>query len=309
MEKWIKKNIPDMSGKLVVITGANSGLGFETSRVLAKHHAKVIMTGRNEEKLEVARQDILREFPEAQVETKILDLADLSSVQDFSEYMRLHFNRIDVLVNNAGVMATPYGQTKDGFELQFGTNHLGHFALTARLFPLLRNTSGSRVVTISSLAARKGRIFFDDLMSEKNYNSMTAYRQSKLANLMFAMELNDRLAETEFRTVSIAAHPGMAETNLFYSTKPNWFLRMLGKIIMPAITQSAGKGALPQLYAAASHDAKPAEYYGPDGKKEWKGYPAKAYITEAAKEKETRQKLWEKSEELTGVQFNLNQES
>lgn len=138
---------------------------------------------------------------------------------------------------------------------------------------------------------------------------MKAYRQSKLANLMFAMELNDRLAETEFRTVSIAAHPGMAETNLFYSTKPNWFLRMLGKIIMPAITQSAGKGALPQLYAAASHDAKPAEYYGPDGKKEWKGYPAKAYITEAAKEKETRQKLWEKSEELTGVQFNLNQES
>jgi NAD(P)-dependent dehydrogenase (short-subunit alcohol dehydrogenase family) len=309
MENWIKKNIPDMSGKLVVITGANSGLGYESAKILAQHDARVIMAGRNESKLSEARERILSYASGADIETRILDLADLASVKAFAEAMRLKFSRIDVLMNNAGVMATPYGQTKDGFELQFGTNHLGHFALTASLFPLLRNTSGSRVVTISSLAARSGAIHFDDLMLEKKYNRMKAYRQAKLANLMFALELNERLMHTDYKTISLSAHPGMAETNLFYNMQPPWMLRMLGNAIMPMLTQSAAKGALPQLYAATSPDAEAGGYYGPDGKREYKGLPDKAFIPEAAKDQKARQKLWEKSEELTGVKFDLKKQS
>ncbi len=309
MENWIKKNIPDMSGKLVVITGANSGLGYESAKILAQHDARVIMAGRNESKLSAAKERILNHTSGADIETEILDLADLSSVKAFAEAMRLKFSRIDILMNNAGVMATPHAKTKDGFELQFGTNHLGHFALTAGLFPLLRNTSGSRIVTISSLAARSGAIQFDDLMLEKNYNRMKAYRQAKLANLMFALELNERLMHSDYKTISLSAHPGMAETNLFYNMKPPWILRIIGNAIMPMITQSAAKGALPQLYAATSPDAEAGGYYGPEGKKEYKGYPTNAYIPEAAKNKETREKLWKESEELTGVKFDLNEKA
>lgn len=306
MKKWNAADIPDMSGKIVVVTGSNSGLGFETSKKLARNNARVIMTGRNKQKLEDAKAAIQSEHSDAQIEIRELDLADLSSVRKFSEAMRHHLDHIDILINNAGVMAPPRGETKDGFEMQFGTNHLGHFALTAQLYPLLKNAAGSRVVTVSSLAARNGNIHFGDLMFEKKYNRLKAYQQSKLANLMFAFELQERLAETKHKTISIAAHPGVAQTNLFFSTKPNIILRGIGSLVMPLITQPAEKGALPLLYAATSPDAEPGGYYGPDSKKEWKGYPAKAFVAEPAKDSHIREKLWKKSESLTGVNFNIN---
>lgn len=306
MKKWNVTNIPDMTEKVVVVTGSNNGLGFEASKMLARNNARVIMTGRNKQKLADAKSAIQEEQSNAQIETRELDMADLASIKKFSEAMCQHFDHIDILINNAGVMAPPRGETKDGFELQFGTNHLGHFALTAQLFPLLKNTAGSRVVTVSSIAAQNGTINFDDLMFKQNYKRWKAYQQSKLANLMFAKELHERLVQKGCKTISIAAHPGVSQTNLFYSTRPNVILRGMGTLLMPLITQPADKGVLPLLYAATSPDAEPGSFYGPDSKNEWKGYPAKAFVTEAAKDSHIREKLWKKSEALTGVNFNIN---
>ncbi|MEA3448643.1 MAG: oxidoreductase [Bacteroidota bacterium] len=305
MKKWNVSDIPDMSEKIVVVTGSNSGLGFETSKLLAKNNGRVIMTGRNKQKLEDAKTAIESEYSDAQIETRALDLADLSSVEKFSEAMRHYLDHIDILINNAGVMAPPHGETKDGFELQFGTNHLGHFALTAQLFPLLKNNPGSRIVTVSSIAARNGKIHFDDLMFEKKYHRFKTYRQSKLANLMFALELNSRLKNKNIDVMSLAAHPGVSRTNLFYSVKPYPLIKVLGKMIMPIITQPASKGMLPIVKVATSDDVQSGDYYGPDKLHEWRGSPKPAFIPASAKDAETRKKLWVLSEKLTGVEFNV----
>jgi NAD(P)-dependent dehydrogenase (short-subunit alcohol dehydrogenase family) len=296
-----KTTTPGMANKLVVITGANSGLGFETARLLAKQHAHVILTGRNQHKIDAAKQAIVNDYPHARIEARLLDMADLSSIKRFSDATLRDFKKIDVLINNAGVMATPHEKTKDGFELQFGTNHLGHFALTAQLFPLLKESPEGRIVSLSSLAARNGKIQFDDLMFEKQYNRFKAYRQSKLANLMFALELHSRLKNKNIKLMSLAAHPGVSKTNLFYSVQPNVVLKMLGKIMMPIITQPASKGILPIVKAATSDEVQSGEYYGPDKLREWMGKPKPAFIPASAKNAETRQRLWDLSEKLTGM--------
>lgn len=307
MKKWTVKDMPDMSGKQVIVTGANSGLGYEISKALVEKHALVIMACRNTDAGEDAKQRLLSHYPKANLIVKALDLASLESIKSFSESIRLEYHRIHILINNAGVMAPPHALTKDGFELQFGTNHIGHFALTAQLFPLLRKTEDSRIVTVSSIASHNGKIHFDDLNFKTNYHRWKTYQQSKLANLMFAKELDKRLANSEFKTRSYAAHPGVSDTNLFQNMKPNWFLKALGNLIMPIITQPADKGALPILYAATSPDAEPGNFYGPHGKREHKGYPTEAFVPEAAKNESDREKLWDLSEKMANKKFQVCQ--
>jgi NAD(P)-dependent dehydrogenase (short-subunit alcohol dehydrogenase family) len=308
MKKWTVKDMPDMSGKQVIVTGANSGLGYEISKALVEKHALVIMACRNTDAGEEAKKRILSHYPKANLIVKALDLASLESIKAFSESIRLEYNRIHILINNAGVMAPPYAETKEGFELQFGTNHIGHFVLTSKLLPLLRKTEDSRIVTVSSIASHKGEISFDDVNAKVNYNRIKAYRQSKLANLMFSMELDKRLADSQFKTRSYAAHPGVSNTNLFNNMKPNWFLKGLGSLLMPIITQPADKGALPILYAATSPDAEPGNFYGPHGKKEFKGYPKEAFVPDAAKVQSDREKLWDLTQTLSNTTFQVCEE-
>jgi len=308
MKKWTTKDIPDLSGKQVIVTGANSGLGYEISKALVEKHASIVMACRNTESGENAKKRILTHHPKAKLVVKSLDLASLESIKAFSETIRLEYNRIHILINNAGVMAPPHGETKDGFELQFGTNHVGHFVLSAKLFPLLRKTEQSRIVTVSSIASHNGEIHFEDVNFKTKYNRWKTYQQSKLANLMFSFELDKRLEPSNFKTRSYAAHPGVSDTNLFKNMKPNWFMKVLGNLLMPIITQPAEKGALPILYAATSPDAEPGNFYGPHGKKEHKGYPTEAFIPEAAINEVDREKLWDLTESLSGVTFNVCQE-
>jgi NAD(P)-dependent dehydrogenase (short-subunit alcohol dehydrogenase family) len=307
MIKWTVNDIPDLQGKNIIITGANSGIGFEVAKALVMKNAHVIMGVRNSEKGENAKAEILSYHPQAKIVVKTLDMASLDSVKSFVEEIRLEFSKIHILINNAGVMATPNKLTKDGFELQIGTNHLGHFVLTAKLFPLLRKTDASRIVTVSSIASHNGKIYFDDMNFVKKYHRWKAYQQSKLANLMFAIELDEKLQKSDFKTISLAAHPGVSDTNLFYNLKPNFILKSLGKILMPLIAQSANLGALPVLFAATSPDVQRGGFYGPTGWKEHKGFPGEAYIPEQAKNSMDRDRLWLYSEDLSGVKFHVCQ--
>jgi len=305
MRKWTTNDMPDLSGKQVIVTGANSGLGYEISKALVKNHALVIMACRNTESGENAKKQILSHYPKANLVVKTLDLASLESIKTFAKEIRLEYNRIHILINNAGVMAPPQAKTADGFELQFGTNHIGHFVLTAKLFPLLRKTAGSRIVTVSSIASHNGKIHFEDVNFKTNYHRWKTYQQSKLANLMFSIELDKRMETSTFKTRSYAAHPGVSDTNLFKNMKPNWVLKALGKLLMPIITQPAEKGALPILYAATSLDAEPGKFYGPHGKREHKGYPSEAFVPEAAKNEVDRKKLWELTESMSNTKLNV----
>jgi len=296
--KWTIENIPNMSGKVVIITGANSGIGFEASRALALHGATVIMACRNLEKGQIAVQQILEQQPSGQVILERLDLADLSSVQDFAAKFLAQFDRLDILINNAGVMATPYRKTTDGFELQFGTNHLGHFKLTALLIDRLQNTPNSRVVTVSSNAHLLGRINFDDLNADKSYQKWLAYGQSKLANVLFGYELQRRSARDGRNPISVVAHPGYAATNLQHTTSFFSFLN-------PLMAQSPQMGALPILYAATSPEIQGGEYIGPDGFLGQHGYPHKATSSRSSHDQNTAEQLWKVSEQLTATPFNL----
>ncbi len=306
---WTLESIPDQGGKFAVVTGSNSGIGFEAAKVLASKGARVVLAVRSEKKGQVAMDAILREVPQAAVETMPLDLADLRSVKQFAEDLCRKVQALDLLINNAGVMATPYLTTADGFELQFGTNHLGHFALTGRLFPLLRQTPGARVVTVSSAAHTGGRIDFDNLDGKKGYTRWKAYSQSKLANLIFAYELNRRLIQANLDTISVACHPGFAATNLtvagFGLNRP-WLGKGLGSLANMA-AQSAAMGALPTLYAATEPSVKGGEYIGPigrTGRNAMRGFPGPAMSSLRSHDPEVAQKLWEVSEELTGVHFD-----
>lgn len=290
-----------LTGKTAIITGANSGIGLETAMVFAARGARVIMAVRNTEKGLAARESIWNVIPQAQVEVMPLDLADLESVRFFAESYRSRFNALDLLINNAGVMTPPYSQTREGFEMQFGSNHLGHFALTGHLLPLLAKTPGSRVVTVSSLAHRGARIFFDNLDGSNGYKAMKFYGQSKLANLMFARELDKRLKEHGLPTISIACHPGISATNLFKIG--NRDATGIFKGLMNRFFQPAHMGALPTIYAATEPSLKGGEYIGPDGKGQRKGFPAVDTPHRAADDQAVSQKLWDVSEELTGVRF------
>ena len=296
--KWTTENIPDQSGKIVIVTGANSGIGFEATRALALKGAIVIMACRSLKKGESAAEQIRSENPIGQVILRQLDLADLSSVQQFAGNFRTEYDRLDILINNAGVMAIPYQKTVDGFEMQIGTNHLGHFKLTGLLIELLKNTPNSRVVTISSYAHLMGRINFNDLNSEKVYQKWLAYGQSKLANVFFGYELQRRSARNGNNPISIVVHPGWAATNLQHTSSFFSFFN-------PYLAQSQEMGALPTLYAATSPEIRGGEYIGPDGFLGQNGYPHKARSSRRSQDADTAQRLWEISEELTGIQFRV----
>jgi len=308
-EKWTAADIPDQSARRAIVTGANSGLGLVTARELARRGASVTLAVRNTEKGERAATAIREAEPSAQVRVVALDLADLDSIRAFAE-AREDIG-LDLLVNNAGVMALPRRTTKDGFEMQMGTNHLGHFALTGLLMPALEKGDDPRVVTLSSPAHRIGSMNFDDLQGERRYFRWSAYGQSKLANLLFAYELQRRATAAGLQLKSMASHPGYSATNLQTrgSGGDGGLLTKLEDGVMAVsnklLAQSAEMGALPTLYAATVKDLPGGSYIGPDGVGEQRGHPQLVDSTPASKDQAAARRLWEVSEQLTGVSFDL----
>ena len=294
-ENWTIDDIPDQTGRIAVVTGASAGLGAETARVLALKGARVIMAVRNTAKGEGVADAIRAAHPEVRVEVQRLDLASLASIKRFAQGTRTRLTRLDLLVNNAGVMTPPQGQTEDGFELQFGTNHLGHFALVGHLLPLLEATEGARLVVLSSMAHRFGKLDFDDLnWRHRRYKASRAYGDSKIANLHFAKELARRLGGNGPRVT--AAHPGWSDTELQrHSGMAKFFNRLFA--------QSVDMGALPTLRAAFDPAAQPGDYFGPRGFMEMNGAPVKVDIHARARDADAAKRLWAVSEKLTGVSY------
>ena len=297
---WDAQRIPDQSGRIAVVTGANSGLGLVTARELARKGAQVVLACRNLDKGRAALGGCEQSASGAPPELEELDLASLTSVHAFAERFKEEHDGLDILVNNAGVMAPPRQRTADGFELQFGTNHLGHFALTGHLLPLMEGRDDARVVTLSSTAHKTGRIAFDNLNGDRRYFRWRAYGQSKLANLLFALELDRRLRAAESTVKSLAAHPGYAATNLQSAAAP-LVDRLVMKLGNAVIAQSDEMGALPTLFAATQPGLEGGMYIGPDGPAEQRGYPKVVQPNRAARDEETARRLWEVSEQLTGV--------
>jgi NAD(P)-dependent dehydrogenase (short-subunit alcohol dehydrogenase family) len=311
-DRWIADQVPDMQGKVAVITGANSGLGLETTRVLARRRAQVVMAVRDLTRGEQAAQAIRSAVPAANLEVVLLDLASLASIRHFAERCQAKLGRLDVLINNAGVMAIPRRVTADGFEMQFGINHLGHFALTGLLLPLIVATPAARIVTVSSSAHMLGKINFGDLHGQRSYAKWAAYAQSKLANLLFAYELQRRLAAAGRSAASLAAHPGYAATNLQAagpqmegSPRWVWIMAQANRVL----AQHAEMGALPILHAAASPDVRGGDYIGPDGWLGQRGFPKKVRSSPASYDQATAAQLWRVSEELTGIIYNLSKDA
>lgn len=307
MSGWHVADIVDLSGKTAIITGANSGLGLETTRGLASGGAHVVMACRNTDKGEVAAATIRAEQPAADLRVMALDLADLASVEAFAHAFAAAHERLDILVNNAGVMALPERRTDDGFEMQVGTNHLGHFALTGQLLDLLRTTAGARVVTVSSLAHRMGRIDLNDLNWQfRRYRKWPAYGQAKLANLMFALTLQRRLWAAGDDVISVASHPGYSATHL-QAAGPEMAGSKLGvlgmRVANGVVAQPQAAGALPSLYAATAPDVRAGEYFGPDGIGETRGSPTRVQPAGRALKSDVADRLWALSEQLTGVHY------
>jgi len=300
--QWTADDMPDQSGRIAVVTGANSGLGLWTSRGLVRAGARVLMACRDLQKGEAAARTIRAEKPAGQVAVERLDLGDLASVRAFAERTP---PRVDLLINNAGVMAAPRRLTTDGFESQFGTNHLGHFALTGLLLGRLLAASEPRVVTVSSALHRAGTINFDDLQGERSYNRWKAYGQSKLANLMFCFELQRRAVEASTTLESMAAHPGYAATNLQFAGPARFYERALGALGNRVFAQSAEMGALPTLYAATFPGLPGGTFVGPDGRNEQRGYPRVLSAAGKAYDEDAWRRLWQVSEELTGVHYEF----
>ncbi|MBN2440439.1 MAG: SDR family oxidoreductase [Spirochaetales bacterium] len=297
--KWTIENIDDLTGKAAVVTGANSGIGYEMALALASKKAKVILACRNREKGEGALEQIKQKYPDAEIRLLPLDLSDLSLVRGFVKEFRQHYDRLDILINNAGIMAPPYGKTAEGFESQFGTNHLGHFTLTGLLLDLLIKTPRARVVTVSSLAHLFVKMDFDNLNAEKKYDPQVAYGYSKLANILFTYELQRRFKKAGVDTIASAVHPGWTATNL----QDHWpVVRFLNKFL----AQKPAMGALPALYAATSPEAEGGNYYGPGGWLELHGYPVKSTSGKASYNTGDAERLWELSEELTGVTYTFS---
>ncbi|MGI8460497.1 MAG: oxidoreductase [Solirubrobacterales bacterium] len=304
MGDWIAADIPDQRGRTAVITGANSGLGLITARELARAGAHVVGTSRSAEKANVAEAEIRRAVPTARLEIRLLDLASLDSVRAFAAELTDTHGELDLLVNNAGVMMTPRSLTADGFELQFGTNHLGHFALTGLLYEHLASGMDSRVVTLSSIEHRPGRIDFDDLTSEREYHPRKAYQRSKFANAVFALELDRRLRAAGSPLISVIAHPGYSDTNL-QTSGPTGAMKSLLRVGNKLLAQSPEQGALPQLYAATAEDVEGGDFIGPGGRRELRGPPTKVKPVGRARDAELGGRLWEESERLTGVTYPL----
>jgi NAD(P)-dependent dehydrogenase (short-subunit alcohol dehydrogenase family) len=295
--KWNADRIPDQKGKIAIITGATSGLGKEAARVLGIKNATVIMAVRNLQKGEGVVSEITAQHPGADVHVRELDLGSLSSVRSFAHSFQKDFKRLDILINNAGVMMCPFSTTEDGFEIQMGTNHLGHFALTGHLMPLLKSTPQSRVVATSSAAHKMGGIDFDDInWKSRKYNTRKAYGDSKLANIYFMYELVRKLEPEGNNPTVVAAHPGWTSTELQRHSGTFMFLnRFFG--------QGAEMGTLPTLRAAIDPEAKPGDYYGPSGFMEMNGYPVKVETNKLSQNADNAKRLWEISEALTGVKY------
>jgi NAD(P)-dependent dehydrogenase (short-subunit alcohol dehydrogenase family) len=305
--KWTSEDIPDQAGRVALVTGGNSGLGFETVKALAGKHAHVILACRDTAKGNAAQDHVCQQTPDASIEVMPLDLASLASVRQFAEAFTLKHNQLHILINNAGVMATPHRTTADGFELQFGTNHLGHFALTGLLLDVLLKTPNSRVVTVSSMAEQMGRINLDDLMSEKSYERWTAYSQSKLANVLFAHELQRKLNAERASTISLAVHPGVTATNLRTKlmTRETPLLHRIQGHFWEMLSQSVEMGALPQLYAATASNVKGGAFYAPGGFLQRAGYPKKVRSSRRSYDETLAKQLWAVSEKLTGVEYKV----
>jgi len=303
-KNWTASQIPQRNSGLAVITGSTEGIGYEDALALSSSGWSVIMMGRNAQKGAESIAKIHQINRSAKISFEKIDLADLSSIEAFASRMISKGQAIDLLINNAGVMTPPKRlETADGFELQFGTNHIGHFALTAQLLPLLCKSPGARVVTVSSIANREGIINFDDLQSKSFYAPGKAYSQAKLANLMFSLELQRQSEKQGWGIVSIAAHPGVSRTNLLITGAGRWSAAGIARTFLPFLFQPSAKGALPTLYAATSPDAKGGLYYGPNKMMETRGFPAIARIPVQAEDVNVSLRLWEVSQELAKVEF------
>ncbi len=303
-KKWTIKNIPDLKGKVIIVTGGNSGLGYESVKAFAQHGAEVILTSRSTEKGETAKSNIGK--VKGNITVLQLDLMDFASINSFTESFKKKYNRIDVLLNNAGIMTTPYFLTKDGLEAQCGTNHFGHFALTGQLFDVIKNTPDSRVVNVSSMAHKQGKMDFDNLLFEngKGYSPIKSYGRSKLMNLLFTYELQRKFEASGINSIAVAAHPGVSNTNLARYLEDKLIFKIL-KPLMSPFFQEAEKGALPEIRAAVDPTVKGGEYYGPNGFYEMKGYPVLVKSNAASHNLEDANKLWEISEKITGVKFEF----
>lgn len=298
--KWNSSHITDQSEKIFLITGASSGLGKEASIVLANKNAKIIMAVRNVLKATTLKDEILKTNPKANIDIQFLDLTQLSSVKSFCESIILKYDRIDVLICNAGIMMCPFSKTSDGFEIQMGTNHLGHYALVGMLFPILKRTFNSRIVITSSLAHKQGKINFEDIHWDKRkYKTIRAYGDSKLANLYFAYELIRKIKDTHDAPMVTICHPGWTKTELDRHYK-------MAALIGNLVAQNVQMGTLPTLRAATDESAKTGDYYGPNGIFEMKGYPVLVDSNKLSKDVLKAQKLWELSENLTGVKYDFN---
>lgn len=301
---WTTDNMPDLTGKLIIVTGANSGIGFEASKECARKGAHVVMACRNMQKAEAALAALQSDVPNGNAEIMQLDLASQQSVHDFAATFKAKHDRLDILVNNAGIMMVPYGTTNDGFERQFGTNHLGHFALTGLLIDVIKATPNARVVNISSNAHKMGKMDFDNLMFEggDGYSPMRSYGRSKLANMLFTYELQRRFEAEGIDAIAVAAHPGGSNTNLGNHLMDG----LMGKLMMPVMSrmmQSAAMGALPTLRAAADPNVQGGDYFGPKGFMEMTGNPVKVKSNKRSHDSLDQRTLWETSQRLTGVSY------
>lgn len=309
MPRWTVNDIPNQTGRVAIITGANSGLGYESAVALARKQAQVIIASRDQTKGQAALKKLIQQVPNAKAEFMTLDLASLASIRAFATEFNSRYSRLDLLLNNAGVMAIPRKETVDGFETQFGVNHLGHFALTGLLLSTILNTPNSRIVNTTSGAQSIGRIHFEDLQLKRGYTRYGAYGQSKLANVLFTFELQRKLQAAAATTISLCAHPGYASTSLQH-TSANTSNSLLENVFYsfanPIVAQSAEMGALPQLYAATASGVKGGEMYGP--RFYTRGYPTLAVATPRAYDEADARRLWQVSEELTGVHYSFEKQ-
>lgn len=297
---WTKNNIKSLAGKTAIVTGANSGIGFQTAMALFQHKCHVVVAGRNLDAVEKAIAEMKKQSGSGSLEAGLIDLASLESVKVFAENFKANHDTLDILVNNAAVMLPPPGRTVEGFELQFGVNFLGHFALTGWLYPVLRSTAGARVVNLTSLAYTIGEIDFDNFRLEKEYDASREYNQSKLANMMFTLELQNRINEAGDDMFSLAANPGVAQTNLTrYMSREaiDAAIQQFGELMTPE------QGALSALYAAVADDVAKGGFYSPDQDGGMRGYPASAAIQSPATDKSTAVRLWRFAEEVTGIKY------
>ena len=306
--KWTFDDIPELSGKTIIVTGSNSGIGFESIKCFSAKGAQTILACRNIKNGKSAKEQILEEYPNAKIDVMNLDLADLESIHSFVKKFNETHSKLDVLLNNAGIIC-PYEKTKDGFEIQIGTNHLGHFALTGLLLNLLRDTKGSRIVNVSSLGHKFRKIDFDNFMFENgNYTIMKAYGNTKLSNLLFTYELQRRFERFNVDCIAVAAHPGVAKSNLskYIIKKPLYRIGM--GIANSIMSQSTSMGALPEIRAAVDPLVRGGDYFGPGGFQEWKGYPIKVKSNDASHDLKSAEKLWEISEKLTKIDYGFEGE-